>query len=176
MTAALQAGRVSALVASEGCQPDEYVLKRTDEQQFQDTSKNFVHIQWRSVSEIFDYLGAVLRYQARNNTAISLVWPDDNKQDATIQHDLTLNTNTAQPLDQISTPTNRIFFAVYSTGSSDIRVSYNGESVAPDIVNARQPTDDNTFLILSMLTTLVDYTSQPTTISTSAPLRLLPIP
>ena len=146
MTAALQAGRVSALVSSAGCAPDETVLNLFTEQNFQDASERFVHVQWRSVSEIFDYLGAVLRYQARARKPFNLVWT--NKQDSTIRHDPVLHT-IPLPKEQDSTLTpTPIFFAVYSDGSSNIRASYNGESVAPNKVEAMQPTADNTMSIL----------------------------
>jgi len=178
MTAALQAGRVSALVSSDGCYADETVLKKFTEQDFQSASEHFVHIQWRSVSEIFDYLGAVLRYQARTGSPVNLVWTDEALQDSTIRYASAFDAPGVPPLHEVS-PLNaspQIFFAVYKDGSSDIRASYNSESVAPNEVDPANPRADGTMPILSMLSTLVDYASQPGTISTSAPLRLLPIP
>jgi hypothetical protein len=184
LTAALQAGRVSALVSSEGCYPDEYVLDSVTEDRFQEASERFVHIQWRSVSEIFDYLGAVLRYQAnpKNKLPLRLVWTNESVQDSTIQY--------AQNLFDMPPPegaaerqqhgsesmSSSILFAVYPDWLSDISASYDGESFAPKKVDPKDPTADYTMPILSMLSTLVDYASQPGTISTSAPLRLLPIP
>jgi hypothetical protein len=181
MTAALQAGRVSALVDADGCHPDEYVLNQFTERDFQLASERFVHIQWRSVSEIFDYLGALLRYQARNkDTPLYLVWPkypDKTIQDTPPKDQIANEQPSQQTSTSIAAPSPApIIFAVFSNGSSDIRASYNGESVAPNDVDPKNPTADNTLWILSMLSTLVNYASQPSTISTSAPLRLLPIP
>jgi hypothetical protein len=62
-TAALQAGRLSSVVDDEGCGPAQIVLHHTNERQFAEDSAGFVHVQWRSVAEIFSYLGAIVRYE-----------------------------------------------------------------------------------------------------------------
>lgn len=159
MTAALQAGRVSALVDAAGCQPDEILLKPFSEDQFQLASQKFVHIQWRSVSEMFDYLGAILRY----NDSTGEPFPFTTEPDLTV----------AGSPGKERAP---IFFAVRLHGPGHLSVTYNDRDFAVADIDPKAPTADYTRPILGMLSTLVDYSAQPSTVSTSAPLRLLPIP
>lgn len=197
MTAALQAGRVSALVGSDGCLPDEIVLNISSEELFQDTSKSFVHVQWRSVSEIFEYLGAILRYNERHR---NLPFRFVTAADPTISV-LTATASGAKPSTNvaISAPTTAAtgsaavpgcdastegaelrcsseLFTVSAWGSGDLSASYNGRSYA--VANARpnSPNGNYTLRTIDMLSVLVNYASQATSGSSSQPLRLLPLP
>jgi hypothetical protein len=166
VTAALQAGRVSALVNARGCQADEIVLHHSEEHQFARVSKEFVHIQWRSVSEIFDYLGAVLRYEERHRTALVLqMVEDDSIQLKTPSQD----TTSGQDAQSAK------FFHVYKNPKGRLTVSYDGSSFGTDDMNPANPYGDYTMAILSMLSTLVNLSAQPS-LTSSQPLRLLPIP
>jgi len=166
MTAALQAGRVSALVSSEGCHADQVVLKKFTEKEFADASKRFVHIQWRSVSEIFDYLGAILRY---NDRASSPTHPAPF-------HFTVVPDPTVMPTSGSGQLTETILFAVYKNVTGSLYVNHGNEFFVVRETDPAAPDIDYTMPILSMLSTLVNYASQPSTISTSTPLRLLPIP
>lgn len=167
MTAALQAGRVSALVNSDGCYADEVVLKKFTEQDFADASTRFVHIQWRSVSEIFDYLGAILRYNDRHSSPT---------QPSPFQFAIVPDPTIVSAPDLQPPPTGAILFAVYNNVPGRLYISYNEQFYVVRDTDPKAPGVDYTMPTLSMLSTLVNYASQPSNISTSTPLRLLPIP
>jgi hypothetical protein len=167
MTAALQAGRVSALVSSEGCHADQVVLKKFTEKEFADASKRFVHIQWRSVSEIFDYLGAILRYNDRQSSPT---------QAAPFHFTLVPDPTVMSTPDSGQSYSEAILFAVYKNVSGNLYVNHGNEFFVVRDTDPAAPGIDYTMPILAMLSTLVNYASQPSTISTSTPLRLLPIP
>jgi hypothetical protein len=59
---ALQAQRMSAIVWGGACQRNEIILPDSiDERGLSEESKRFVYIYWRSLWDVFQYLGAVLR-------------------------------------------------------------------------------------------------------------------
>jgi hypothetical protein len=158
VTAALQAGRVSALVDARGCRADEIVLNLSDEPTFEKASKDFIHVQWRSVSEIFDYLGAVVRYEERHGSPLQVS---------------TIGDPSIQPPASSSTVAN--LFHVYQNSNGRLSVHYNGRTFGVNDVNVKDPYGDYTMPILSMMSILVDLSAQPS-ITSSQPLRLLPIP
>jgi hypothetical protein len=164
LTVALQAGRVSALVDSDGCHADEVLLPRLPEKEFADVSKRFVHIQWRSVSEIFDYLGAILRYNERGTS-----------QPAPFQFEITPDPIVKSSPSTVS-PSSAILFAVYKNVRGRLYINLDGDFYVVRDTDPNSPGMDYTMPILSMLSTLVNEASQPNAISTSTPLRLLPIP
>lgn len=63
VTLALQPSRISAMVHNEACNSDQIVLHPTTERQFERENAKFTHIQWRSIAEVIQYLGAIARYQ-----------------------------------------------------------------------------------------------------------------
>ena len=175
MTAALQAGRVSALVNDKGCHADEVVLHKFSEKDFANASKRFVHIQWRSVSEIFDYLGAILRYNERHSSP-SLAKPF---RFAIVNDDTVIHTDVSasfpsEPVEQ--PPSGAILFVLYKNSPGRLYINFDGDFYTVKDPDPTAPGRDYTMPIISMLSTLVNYASQPSTISTSTPLRLLPIP
>jgi hypothetical protein len=179
LTAALQAGRISAVVGTEGSVPDELVLPPASEEGFQKESQGFVHIQWRSVSEIFEYLGAILRYNDRERTFRFPINQDptvaDEKYGMTAEQryvDGTAGTDMVVPAD----PPSAVLFAVNMDGTGHLSTNYNGQTFTVHDANLNRIDADYTKPILSMLSTLVDYSSQSGSVSTSTPVRLQPIP
>jgi hypothetical protein len=61
-TAALQVHRISAILdnSEEACNADQVVLPRSTEEDIERASKTFAHVEWRSTSELFQYLGAIV--------------------------------------------------------------------------------------------------------------------
>jgi hypothetical protein len=62
---ALQPSRISAILHSDRCLSDQIVLHAGTENQFDEETKKFAHIEWRSIAEVIQYLGAVSRHQDR---------------------------------------------------------------------------------------------------------------
>jgi hypothetical protein len=177
LTAALQAGRVSAVVGSAGSIPDELVLPPSSEEGFQKESQGFVHVQWRSVSEIFDYLGAILRYNERTQTFQFPISRDPTVASEAYgacerYKDTTAGSCAVMPGD----PPSAVLFAVNKDGAGHLSTSYNGDTFTVRDANLTKKEADYTKPVLSMLSTLVNYSSQSGSVSTSTPLRLLPIP
>lgn len=137
---------------------------------FRDALAKFVHIQWRSVAEIFDFLGAILRYNERH--------PGHPFQFTPVT-DSTVQSATPSEVDLVKTPASTLF-AVHENGikapMEHLFLFYNGLPYYVEDVDPNSPTADYTKPILSMLSTLVNYSSQSAGGSSSAPLRFLPIP
>jgi len=193
MTAALQAGRVSAIVDAGGCNTDQIVLTKFSERDFETVSQNFIHIQWRSVSEVFDYLGAILRYNERGpriesstpsscpSTTPSPTTPSQNPLDVNLRSPFQFLVCPDSSVQRVSIPNDNalsrpaILFATYQDIVGGLAVKHNGKIfIIPD-QNPQYTGTDYTRTILTMVSSLVNYAAQPT-VSTTAPLRLLPIP
>jgi len=61
ITQALTMNRISAVVSKDQCRKDEIVVPIQSEQDFSEKTAKFVHIEWRSPSDIIGYLGGLLR-------------------------------------------------------------------------------------------------------------------
>lgn len=73
VTASLQPSRVSVILDSDDCRPDEVVLGSQTEEELGAASGEFAQIEWRSISEAIQYLGAVVRNQGTGHVP---EWPD----------------------------------------------------------------------------------------------------
>jgi hypothetical protein len=175
LTAALLAARTSALVDVTNAKGDEIVLDSSEERDFEADSARFVHIQWRSVSEIFDYLGAVLRYNERlslsQNSRAALTFTQ-KPNDTNIVGETANAEGTAITFFQVSHWDSK----TTELPATHLITKFHGKDYWIPDIDPSQPIGDDTKVILSMLNTLVDYSSQPGPVSTSTPLRLLPIP
>jgi len=177
VTAALQAGRISAMVASIGCKPDELILPISEEEEFAKASESFVHVQWRSVSEIFEYLGGVLRYASRSGSPITVTTArDDTVQPPPVGTQSPLPQGAEAPKDKTPKPLPTLF-QIARNGPGRLSVSHNGAMYAVADIDPKNPKSDYTMTTLSILNVLVDLSAQPTVApSSSQPLRLLPLP
>jgi len=106
------------------------------------------------------YLGAILRYNDTQREPFTI----------TIAQDSTVKS--ASPEPSLRT----ILFHVRENGSGHLSVSYNGHDFSVDDVDPKFPKADYTRMILSILSTLVNYSAQSNATQTSAPIRLLPLP
>lgn len=178
LTAALQASRVSAVVDSDGCKSDEIVLDPTDEHGFADNSAKFIHVQWRSVSEIFDYLGAMLRMNEQlNATQPSVTYDKTVTKDANGDFDFAVTPDYSIQGTVKGKPETLFSIHQRSVLGGPVSVSDGFAVYGVNDMPASDVRRDNTLTTLSMLNTLVDLSSQATTgPSSSQPLRLLPIP
>jgi hypothetical protein len=162
---ALQAPRMSAIVSSPSCQRDQVVLPTTFSDPFlSHESTKFVHVYWRSLSEVFQYLGAVLRSNDANQTVYTVpVFPDPN-----ILYDYSNPTGKGPGAFEAT------IFAVTRDGPGRLKVDYNGVSYA---VENPTPTKSNfTRPILAIVSTMVNLAAQQNLSASSSPVRFLPLP
>ena len=75
-----------------------------------------------------------------------------------------------------STPEKAILFALTKDGNGILGTICNGLYFAVADVDPNAPTEDYTRTVLVMLSILVNYAAQSESVSSSAPVRLLPIP
>jgi hypothetical protein len=61
VTLALQPSRISGMLRSNECKGDQMVLPEESEEHFERESGKFTHVEWRSIAEVIEYLGAVAR-------------------------------------------------------------------------------------------------------------------
>lgn len=71
ITPILQANRVGAILSHEDCAFDQLVQKETTEELFQKETRYFTHVEWRSIAEIIQYLGAIVRNAPRQELSWS---------------------------------------------------------------------------------------------------------
>lgn len=76
VTLALQPNRISAIIDSRACDMDQIVLKASTEEEFDKTTTGFAHIEWRSIAEVIQYLGAIARNQ---NSDVAPRWKSDKE-------------------------------------------------------------------------------------------------
>jgi hypothetical protein len=72
VTLALSPSRISAMVREETCNTDEIILPQETDEDFHAESGQFTHIEWRSIAEVIQYLGAIARYQDLYGSTVSL--------------------------------------------------------------------------------------------------------
>ena len=177
LTAALQAGRVSAIVSSVGSDFDEVVLDEMSERDFQKISQKFDHIQWRSVSEVFEYLGAVLRFNERNKGPLTFKYADATTDSWVARESKTFPTELfpikGEP--KVFTGTSTVFDAKMGT-FGHLNIPHNGFVYSVTDGSEKDGKRDYSMIVLSMLNQLVDYSSVSGGVSSSTPIRLLPIP
>ena len=144
----LQAPRISALVYGDACRADEIVLSPSPEGKFATRSEAFVHVYWRSVAEIFYYLGAILRRTEKTSEPVRIEIQADNS---------------------VASDTGEL-------GASAVLFNLQSDGTVPAI-DPKSPRVNYTRPTLAILSTLVNYASQQSTaVQTSTPLRLLPLP
>jgi hypothetical protein len=80
----LKVDRVAAVLPADACGQQELVLPPYTEEQNAKDSGTYSHVEWRSIAEVIDYLGALLR--ERNASAGQ--WTDVDASGATVQHTL----------------------------------------------------------------------------------------
>jgi hypothetical protein len=151
VTLALQPSRISAILHEESCQSDEIVLKTGTEEKFGDVSRRFTHIEWRSIAEVIQYLGAVARYQDFSKDPAKFVgWGTGE----TLTHAV---------------------FTYSSAGGGTIDVSYHGKSYStPSSSGLPKEVTDHSLQALALLNELISIAKISGTLPVSQPVQVLP--
>jgi hypothetical protein len=79
----LKTDRVAAILPLGACGRDELVLPPFTEEQNSNNSGSYSHVEWRSVAEVIEYLGALLREGDRTSGA---GWDEADENGANINH------------------------------------------------------------------------------------------
>lgn len=77
VNAVIQANRISAIFndSEEPCRLDQIVLSRRTESDYSYETEKFAHVEWRSTADLFDYLGAIARYEREFSFSNDLTFP-----------------------------------------------------------------------------------------------------
>jgi hypothetical protein len=148
----LKADRVAAVLPIGACGQHELVLPAYTEEENARDSGTFSHVEWRSIAEVIDYLGALLR----ERDAGAGQWSDVDASGATVQHSLfELSTDSAPG------------FA---------HVAYHGETYTIHTANQRSATapQDHSLQALSLLNELVSAAKVSSDIPNSQEIQIVP--
>lgn len=148
VTLALQPSRVSGILRDDACQSDQIVLHGESEPEFDQTSKEFTHVEWRSIAEVIQYLGALLR------THTELTWESDKG-----TH--TLFSVYETPVAELSAlPRGRIW------------LTYRGWNY--NLHDNEQRPADHSLQVLSLLNELINLSKISGSLPVSQPVQVLP--
>jgi hypothetical protein len=89
----LKVDRVAAVLPLGACGQNELVLPAFTEEENAKDSGSYSHVEWRSIAEVIDYLGALLRM--RNTEAAH--WTDSDASGAAVSHTLFQLSSDSQP-------------------------------------------------------------------------------
>jgi hypothetical protein len=154
VTLALQPSRISAIVHSDSCTSDQMVLKQETEREFDQENAKFTHVEWRSIAEVIQYLGAVARYQKHHETD-----PSDNHEPKYIQW--------GDP-----TKPTRIF--TYVEGASgQMTTEYRGHDFTSPMPEPKGTTDYS-LQSLALLNELISIAKISGTLPVTQPVQVLP--
>jgi hypothetical protein len=126
----LKADRVAAVLPSGACGQHELVLPAYTEENNAKDSGTYSHVEWRSIAEVIDYLGALLR--ARNTSAAQ--WTDTDASGTTVSHTLFQLSSDSQPgFTQVTYRGTR--FAIHTDDERDPTASRNHSLQALSLLN-----------------------------------------
>jgi hypothetical protein len=148
----LKVDRVAAVLPISACGQNELVLSAYTEEQNAKDSGTYSHVEWRSIAEVIDYLGALLR--TRNTAAAQ--WTDTDASGATVAH----------TLFQLSTDSRPGF----------TQVTYRGSSYAIQADNERDPAapHNHSLQALSLLNELVSAAKVSSDIPNTQEIQFVP--
>lgn len=152
----LQHNRIGALLRADDCYADQSVREPITEREFQKYTETLGHIEWRSIAEVFQYLGAVLR---REN---GVTW------DVPVENDVVGSKASARP---------DTMFVLRAVQAAKLKVDYDGEKVgigSGNIDTAIGTLNDQSLLVLSMLSELVNAAKISSDIPVTQQLQVLP--
>jgi hypothetical protein len=161
VSASLQENRVGAFLRADDCYADQAVQEPTTETDFRRYTETLGHIEWRSVAEVFQYLGAVLR---RDSGITWLV-----KQ----EHEIVGSADGVVP---------ETMFALRRADTADgkqakLKIDYAGENLAIGSGKLNTPSElvnDESLLVLSLLSELVNSAKISSDIPVTQQLQVLP--
>jgi hypothetical protein len=148
----LKVDRVAAVLPISACGQNELVLSAYTEEQNAKDSGTYSHVEWRSIAEVIDYLGALLR--TRNTEAAR--WTDTDASGATVAH----------TLFQLSTDSRPGF----------TQVTYRGSSYVIQADNEREPAapKNHSLQALSLLNELVSAAKVSSDIPNTQEIQFVP--
>jgi uncharacterized membrane protein YgcG len=154
VTLALQPSRISAVLHSETCDTDQIVLPPSTEELFHDRSRQFTHIEWRSIAEVIQYVGAVARFQDRHPRQPLPQWTGVSG-NAVVTHRL---------------------FTYQEGGSGRIYAHYAGDdfTVPMSPKTSEPPVDDHSLQTLALLNELIGIAKISGSLPVSQPVQVLP--
>jgi hypothetical protein len=153
----LQHNRIGALLRADDCYADQTVREPTTESEFQKYTETIGHIEWRSIAEVFQYLGAVLRQEN------GVTWNVPRERDVVGSK-------------EISRP-DTMFVLRAAGATAKLKVEYDGEKVgigSGNIDTAIGALNDQSLLVLSMLSELVNAAKISSDIPVTQQLQVLP--
>jgi hypothetical protein len=152
LAANLKVDRVAAVLPISACGQSELVLSPFTEEENAKDSGTYSHVEWRSIAEVIDYLGALLR--ARNSQAAE--WTDTDASGVTVAH----------TLFRLSTDSRPGF----------TRVSYRGANYAIQTDDEREPAtpQDHSLQALSLLNELVSAAKISSDIPNTQQIQFVP--
>jgi hypothetical protein len=148
----LKVDRVAAVLPISACRQNELVLSAYTEEQNAKDSATYSHVEWRSIAEVIDYLGALLR--TRNTEAAQ--WTDTDASGATVAH----------TLFQLSSDSRQGF----------TQVTYRGSSYTIQADNEREPAapQNHSLQALSLLNELVSAAKVSSDIPNTQEIQFVP--
>jgi hypothetical protein len=161
VTSSLVQNRVGALLRAADCYADQTVREPTTESDFRKYTETLGHIEWRSVAEVFQYLGAVLRQTE------GITWSDHSQRDV-------IGSQEASIPDAMFVLRQA---AKGDGGHARVRIDYGGDelAVASGQVNSDgRLLNDRSLLVLSLLSELVNSAKISSDIPVTQQLQVLP--
>lgn len=148
----LKVDRVAAVLPISACGQNELVLSAYTEEQNAKDSGTYSHVEWRSIAEVIDYLGALLR--TRNIAAAQ--WTDSDANGATVAHTLFQLSNDSRP--------------------GFTQVAYRGSSYTIRSNNEHEPAvpQDHSLQALSLLNELVSAAKVSSDIPNTQEIQFVP--
>jgi hypothetical protein len=126
----LKVDRVAAVLPKGACGQHELVLPAYTEEDNAKDSGTYSHVEWRSIAEVIDYLGALLR--TRNISAGQ--WTDTDAGGTTVSHTLfQLSSDSQAGFTQVTYRGTR--FAIQTDGERDPAVPRNHSLQALSLLN-----------------------------------------
>jgi hypothetical protein len=159
VSTSLQENRVGAFLRSDDCYADQTVREPTTETEFHKYTETLGHIEWRSIAEVFQYLGAVLRRPG------GVTW------------------NTTQDRDVVGSAGGEpeIMFALRhaagESGSRTLKIDYDGEKIVVGsglLATPAGPFNDQSLQVLTLLNELVNSAKISSDIPVTQQLQVLP--
>ena len=161
VNASLQENRVGAFLRADDCYADQTVREPTTETEFRKYTETLGHIEWRSIAEVFQYLGAVLRDPQ------GVTWE--------VHGDSTVVGSAAQSIrDSLFVLRDQKSLGFNQT---KVRVSYQDDVLAiggGPLTNASGVLSDQSLAVLSMLSELVNSAKISSDIPVTQQLQVLP--
>jgi hypothetical protein len=159
VSTSLQENRVGAFLRSDDCYADQTVREPTTETEFHKYTETLGHIEWRSIAEVFQYLGAVLRQPG------GVTWNAIQDRDV-------VGSTSGAPESMFA-----LRHAAGESGSRTLKIDYDGEKIVVGSGMLATPTGafhDQSLQVLTLLNELVNSAKISSDIPVTQQLQVLP--